>query len=447
MKRQLSSAILLIIIFAALEISPAAQAQSNPPPAPPQRPAIQVPAPSRPLSPSAVITMDEAIELARHNNPELQAQRTLVYQNREQEVTANLRPNPTLSWDAQYIPIFQPDLFSSNYMDTTAQFDMGIGYLFERGQKRQHRLAAAKDATAVTEAQVLDTERTTVAATAQQFVTALLAKSNLDLAEHLLDSYQHTVDAAHERQKAGKMTNADMLKIQLETLQFQNAVTAARIALAQALNTLRELIGFDAVPRNYDIVGQLAYEPVTLTLEELEQRAIASRPDLQAAQRGVTAAQSQIGLAKANSRQDVSVAFDYSHVNAANLSAFFFSIPLPVFNRNQGEVARTYYALAQSQYLEKAAEQTVRTDVKNAYEMLLNNRDILQMYDAGYLEKSQQSLDLEQSAYAQGDASLLDFLDAQRSYRSTQLSYRQGLASYMGALEQLRQAVGTRALQ
>ncbi len=447
MKRQLSSAILLIIILAALAISTAAQAQSNAPQAPPLRPATQVPAPSKPLNPSAVISMDEAIELARRNNPELQAQRTLVYQNREQEVTANLRPNPTLSWDAQYIPIFQPDLFSSNYMDTTAQFDMGIGYLFERGQKRQHRLAAAKDATAVTEAQVLDTERTTIAATAQQFVTALLAKSNLDLTEHLLDSYQHTVDAAHERQKAGKMTNADMLKIQLETLQYQNAVTAARIALAQALNTLRELIGFDAVPRNYDIVGQLAYQPVTLTLGELEQRAIALRPDLQAAQRGVTAAQSQIGLAKANSRQDLSVTFDYSHVNAANLSAFFFSIPLPIFNRNQGEVARTYYALAQSQYLEKAAEQTVLTDVKNAYEMLLNNRDILQMYDAGYLEKSQQSLDLAQSAYAHGDARLLDFLDAQRSYRSTQLSYRQGLASYMGALEQLRQAVGTRQLQ
>jgi outer membrane protein, heavy metal efflux system len=447
MKRQLSSATLLIIIFAALAISTAVQAQSNVPPAPPQRPAIQIPAPSRPFNPSAVISMDEAIELARRNNPELQAQRTLVYQNREQEVTANLRPNPTLSWDAQYIPIFQPDLFSSDYIDTTAQFDMGIGYLFERGQKRQHRLAAAKDATAVTEAQVLDTERTTIAAAAQQFVTALLAKSNLDLTEHLLDSYQHTVDAAHERQKAGKMTNADMLKIQLETLQFQNAVTAARIALAQALNTLRELIGFDAVPRNYDIVGQLAYQPVTLTLGELEQRAIALRPDLQAVQRSVTAAQSQIGLAKANAHQDLSAAFNYSHVNAANLSAFFFSIPLPIFNRNQGEVARTYYALAQSQYLEKAAEQTVLTDVKNAYEMLLNNRDILQMYDAGYLEKSQQSLDLAQSAYAHGDASLLDFLDAQRSYRATQLSYRQGLASYMGALEQLREAVGTRDIR
>lgn len=430
-----------------LPVAASSQAQSNAPPPPPQRPALQIPAPSKPSNPSAVITMEVAIELARRNNPELQAQRTLVYQNREQEVTANLRPNPTLSWDAQFIPIFQPDLFSSNYMDSAAQFDLGIGYLFERGQKRQHRLAAAKDATAVTEAQVQDAERTTVAATAQQFVTALLAKSNLDFTEHLLDSYQHTVDAAHERQKAGKMTDADMLKIQLQTLQFQNDVTAARISLAQALNTLRELIGFDAVPRDYDIVGQLAYQPVTLTLEELERRAIALRPDLQAAQHGVTAAQSQIGLAKANSRQDLSVTFDYSHVSAANLSAFSFSIPLPIFNRNQGEVARTYYVLAQSQYLEKAAEQTVITDVKNAYETLLNNRDILQMYDAGYLEKSQQSRDLAQSAYTHGDASLLDFLDALRSYRSTQLSYRQGLASYMGALEQLRQAVGTRVLQ
>lgn len=445
MKRQLPSAILLTMVCTVL--TTLTLAQSNALQAPPQRPATQVSAPGKPYLPSVAITMDEAIELARRNNPGLQAQRTLVYQNREQEVTANLRPNPTLFWDAQYIPIFQPDLFSSNYMDNTAQFDVGVGYLFERGQKRQHRLAAAKDATAVTEAQVLDTERTTVAATAQQFVAAVLAKSNLDFTEHLLDSYQHVVDAAHERQKAGKMSNADMLKIQLQTLQFQNDVTSARIALVQALNSLRELIGFESVPRNYDIVGQLAYQPVTLTLEELERRAVALRPDLQAAQRGVTAAQSQIGLAKANSRQDLSVTFDYSHVSAANLSAFFFSIPLPIFNRNQGEVARTYYVLAQSQYLEKAAEQTVITDVKNAYETLLNNRDILQMYDAGYLGQSQQSLDLAQDSYAHGNASLLDFLDAQRSYRSTQLSYRQALASYMGALEQLRQAVGTRVLQ
>jgi cobalt-zinc-cadmium efflux system outer membrane protein len=165
------------------------------------------------------------------------------------------------------------------------------------------------------------------------------------------------------------------------------------------------------------------------------------------AQRGITAAQSQIGLAKANAKQDITGTFDYTHVNASNDGAFFFAMPLPIFNRNQGEVARTYYALTQSQFLEKAAEQQVLTDVKNGYETLLNNRDIVQLYDNGYIQQAQQSLDIAQFAYQHGAASLLDFLDAERTYRSTELGYRQALASYMTALEQLRQAVGTRELQ
>ena len=111
-----------------------------------------------------------------------------------------------------------------------------------------------------------------------------------DFTEHMLDSYQHTVDASQERQKNGKMTTADLLKIQLQTLQFQNDVTAARIALVQALNTLRELMGFDSVPRDYDIVGDLGYTPITLTLSDLQTQALVSRPDLEAARRGVTAA-------------------------------------------------------------------------------------------------------------------------------------------------------------
>jgi cobalt-zinc-cadmium efflux system outer membrane protein len=404
-------------------------------------------APGKPRTPEMVITIDQAIELAKKNNPALQAQRTLISQGREQEVTANLRPNPTLSWDAQFLPLFTPDLWSSDYINSVAQFDVGIGYLFERGKKRQHRLQAAKDMTSVTEAQTEDLERTTVANTAQQFVAALLAQSNLDFAEHLLDSYQHTVSISQEQQKAGAISQADLLKIQLQMLQFQNDVATAKIALVQALNSLRELMGFDSVPRNYDVSGRLAYQPVSPPLEELQARALRTRPDLRAAQRGVTAAQSQIGLAKANAKQDLNATFDYTHVNAANLGAFFFTIPLPIFNRNQGEVARTWFALTQSQFQEKAAEQTVLTDVKNAYETLLNSRDVVQLYDNGYIQQAQQSLDIAQYAYQRGAASLLDFLDAERSYRETELSYRQALAAYMSAVEQLRQAVGTRELQ
>lgn len=442
----------LLFSGAALCAQAPATPQTAPPNAPQASPAPTIPgpqmqAPGKPRTPEMVITIDQAIEFAKKNNPALQAQRTLISQGREQEVTANLRPNPTLSWDAQFLPLFTPDLWSSDYINSVAQFDVGIGYLFERGKKRQHRLQAAKDMTSVTESQTLDLERTTVANTAQQFVAALLAKSNLDFAEHLLDSYQHTVGISQEQQKAGAISKADLLKIQLQMLQFQSDVTTAKIALVQALNSLRELMGFDSVPRNFDVSGSLAYQPLNLSLEDLQARALRTRPDLQAAQHGITAAQSQIGLAKANAKQDLTATFDYTHVNASNVGAFFFNIPLPVFNRNQGEVARTYFALTQSQFLEKAAEQTVLTDVKNAYETMLNTRDVVQLYDNGYIQQAQQSLDIAQYAYQRGAASLLDFLDAERSYRETELSYRQALAAYMSAVEQLRQAVGTRELQ
>jgi outer membrane protein, heavy metal efflux system len=419
-----------------------------PAPAAPQVPGVlQLPAMPAPQKPAMLITIDQAIEYAKRNNPTLQANRTLISQNQEQEVTANLRPNPVLTLDAQFLPIFSPDNFTSTYINVLAEFDAGVAYLFERGKKRQRRLQAARDVTAVTEAQVADAERTTVENAAQQFIAALLAKDNLEFATRLLDSYLHTVGIGQERYKAGGMSKADLLKIQLQTLQFQTDVTAAQIAKVQALGSLRQLMGFDSVPRDYEVAGDLAYHPLSLRLEELQARALQLRPDLLAARRSIAAAQSQIGLAKANAKQDLTFTFDYSHVNASNNGSFFFNVPLPIFNRNQGEVARTYYVLTQTQFLEKAAEQAVLTDVRNAYEALLNSEEVVQLYEKGYLQQAQQSLEITQFSYQHGAASLLDFLDAERSYRSTELSYRQALATYMSALEQLRQAVGTRELQ
>ena len=86
------------------------------------------------------------------------------------------------------------------------------------------------------------------------------------------------------------------------------------------------------------------------------------------------------------------------------------------------------------------------TDVANAYESLRTNDQIVQLYQSGYLKQAEDSRDISQYAYQRGAASLLDYLDAERSYRATELAYRQSLATYMSALEQLRQAVGTRSL-
>ncbi len=395
---------------------------------------------------STQISLDQAIELAVANNPNLKASRTQIDQNKAQEITANLRPNPSFSVDSQFLPIFNPSQFTTDTLDTLSQFDLGLGYLFERGGKRKRRLQAARDATAVTRSQVSDAERTLTFNVAQQFINALLAKSNLDFATQDLEGFQQTVNISDERYRAGDISEADLLKIKLQLLTFQTDVAQARVAKAQALINLRQLLGYDSVPRDYDVAGDLQYIPLTSGLDDLQASALQNRPDLQAARLGVTAAQSQVGLAKANGKQDVNVSLGFSHVSGLTSTSWFVSMPLPIFDRNQGEIKRTEFAVNQSAFSATSAEEGVIADVRNAWEAAGSNEEIVKLYTSGYLKQAQDSRDITNYAYKGGAATLLDLLDAERSYRSTQLGYRQALATYMVSVEQLRQAVGTRKL-
>jgi outer membrane protein, heavy metal efflux system len=395
---------------------------------------------------TTLISLDQAIDLALAHNHSIKATRTLIFQNQAQEITANLRPNPTLGADTQFVPVFNPQDFSGENLNEIQQFDVGIGYLFERGHKRQRRLQAARDQTDVTRAQVTDAERILAFNVGQQFVSALLAESTLQFALQDLQSFQQTVDIGEAEFKAGYIGEGDYLKIKLQLLQFQTDVSSARLAKVQALVGLRELLGYNTVPANYDVIGDLAYQPLKANLEDLQMKALGERPDLRAAQLGITAAQSQILLAKANAKVDVTGTGDFTHVSGENTASFFVNFPLPIFNRNQGEIARTGYALTQAQEQQQSASDTVLSDVANAYEALRSNDEVVQLYTSGYLKQAQDSRDISEYAYKRGAASLLDFLDAERSYRSIQLAYRQALGSYMTALEQLKEAVGTRSL-
>jgi outer membrane protein, heavy metal efflux system len=395
---------------------------------------------------ATTITLDQAIDLAMKNSPTIKATRTQIDQNKAEETTANLRPNPVLVWDTQFLPFFSPSTFTSGDINQASQFDIGLSYLFERGRKRQARLKAAQDQTSVTAATVTDNERALKFNVAQQFVNALLAKSNLDFAIQDLKTFKQSVDINEERYKAGDISKNDFLKIKVQLLQNETAVATARLAKAQALISLRELIGYQSVPRDYDVAGDLEYQRLKSTEDELETMAIDQRPDLRAAKFGVTAAQSQLTLAKANGKQDLNVTADYSHVSGTNSASFFFSLPLPIFNRNQGEIARTQFAISQADFTLTAAEETVRTDVRNGYEGIEDNAQIVDLYQSGYLDQAKESRDITEFSYRQGASPLLDYLDAERSYRATELAYRQALASYMLALETLRQAVGVRNL-
>src|ERR1700752_4629959 len=236
-----------------------------------------------------LINLDQAIHLALAHNHNLQATRTLILQNQAQEITANLRPNPTLGADTQFVPFFSPQDFSGQNLNEVQQFDVGIGYLFERGHKRQRRLQAARDQTAVTRAQVGDAERALAFNVGQQFVSVLLAESTLQFALQDLKDFQDEVSISEAQLKAGAISEGDYLKIQLQLLQFQTDVSSARLAKVQALVSLRAFLGYDAVPENFDVRGELADQPMQAKLEDLQAKALQQRPDFRAAELGVTA--------------------------------------------------------------------------------------------------------------------------------------------------------------
>src|SRR5262249_34942711 len=209
-----------------------------------------------------------------------------------------------------------------------------------------------------------------------------------------------------------------------------------------ALISLRQLIGYDVVAPGFQIVGELTYQPLTEKLEQIQTTALQLRPDLAAARQSTVAAHSQIALAQANAKQDLTTVVSYSHTSGISASSFSFNIPLPVFNRNQGEISRTRFAETQAVYNAKAAEDSVLKDVEVAYEEAKANQNIVELFLSGYLKQAQQSREISQFAFRQGAASLIDLLDAERSYRNTELTYRQALANYALSLRQLRQAEG-----
>lgn len=392
------------------------------------------------------ITLDQAVEMALQHNHNMLAMMTTIQQAQAEETTANLRPNPSLFADWEYLPLFSSASQNSQYLQGSTEGDLGLSYLIERGKKRQHRLRAAEDITAQTRSQVEDNARSLTFNVATDFVNVQLAESTIDLAQQDLKSFKQTVDLSELSYKKGAISEDNFLKIKLQMLQFETDLQQAELAKVQGLSDLRQLLGYESVSADYDVAGPFDYMPVKGNVEDFQLKALQNRPDLRAAMQGVTAAKSQYDLQKAVGKVDVTVQGNYSHVNGINAVTFYGSVPLPVFNRNQGEIARTRFAITQADEQQKFTNGQVLTDVHDAYESLREDERVVQLYRSGYLDVTEKDRDISEYSYKRGATSLLDFLDAERSYRSTQLGYRQSLASYLLAIEQLKESVGNRSI-
>jgi cobalt-zinc-cadmium efflux system outer membrane protein len=396
--------------------------------------------------PMTRVSMDDAIRLAIERNQSLTAQRLAIDASKADEITAALKPNPGLSVGADGLALFSPSQLTPGFLKDNVAYSGSLSYLFERGGKRGQRITVAQDTTDLTAKTVLDAERQLRFQTEQAFIGVLLAKSVLDLAQQNLTSFSDVVDINQQRVASGDLAEGDFFKISIQKLQFEQDVSAGEVGLVQAKANLRQLVGYDTVSEDFDVVGDLTYVKREANLDDLKQQALAARADLLAAQSGVRLAQDTVKREHANAARDLAGNASYTHTGPDNSVGVGASIDLPIHDRNQGNIAHAEVAARQAVETEIATRYGVMTDVVNAYAAFQTNDKVVNLFQSGYLDQSRQSLDISQYVFERGAGSLLDLLDAERTERETQLAYREALAAYLTSVRQINFAVGRQVM-
>ncbi len=378
-------------------------------------------------------------------NPTLQAGRIGIDEARAQEITAYLRPNPDLTMTLDQIdPIgtnpYRPLGYALPFVSSS--------YLHERGGKRELRLESARKATAVAVSQLADQERTLLFNLRNAFVQTLQQKSVLALATENLAYYDRLLGVSGERFKAGDIAQVDLDRLELQRVQFETDLQTATVNLRTAKIELLATLNDHSPVEQFDVTGPFEFTEQTLTLDELHRTALANRPDLKAALQAVDKAKTDYRLAVANGTTDPTFGLDVARNPPIPIYlGFSVTVPLRIFDRNQGEKARTQLDIRRNERLREAAAVQVFSDADSAFATWNSNRVLLRRYKTKYLDQATRVRETVSFAYEHGGASLLDFLSAQNDYRSVQLNYLNLVGAYMTAASQLNMAVGTEVVK
>ncbi len=366
--------------------------------------------PQPPTSPNA-ITMQQAVDLARTNNPTLLAAQQNLLSVRAQEIQAGVRQNP-------FFTVAGSNLNQPSDANNPYAVSVGVARLFERGEKRRWRLDAARSTTVQTDDQLQLTIQQTILAVRQAFTNFVIAKAAKKLADDNLADYKHELQIGKDRYSAGDIAKLDFERLDLQLAQFEtdesNAITAAQ----QASYQLQVLLGYDRPHTDFDVIGDVVPPPIPFTMDDLEQKGLAARPDLKAAIAAVAVADANIKLAYANGTADPTAEVDYDRNGPDNSVGLSFNIPIRIFDRNQGNKETARYAAQSSRLSVTAARNQVISDVDQAYIGYFNAKVLSDRYNGHYLDEAKDVLDISKFSYDHGGLALIDYLDALRDFRS-----------------------------
>jgi outer membrane protein, heavy metal efflux system len=403
-----------------------------------------------PGSPRA-LTWQETQERFKVNNPTLLAGKVNIDEARADEITAYLRPNPdlTLLTDGTQISPFEG--VWRPFAGT--MFSTSFSYLHERRHKRELRLASAQNATAIAISTQTDLERNLTFNLRDAFDRVLLAKAITGVAKENLDFYDKEITINRDRFNAGAISKVDFQRVELQRIQFESDLQTAQVNLRTAKIDLQALLRDKTPIEEFDVVEEFEFRETAAKLEDLRKLALETRPDLREAAQSLEKAKTDHQLAVANGSTDPTFSAVWSHngsfnnPNANETLGASVSIPLRIFDKNQGEKLHTQLDIGRNERLRDATETGALRDVDSAYATLQSTIGLLRPYKDKYLKEADDIRSTVSFAYEHGAASLLDFLDAQKQYRDTRLNYLNLVGAFFSAANQVNFSVGREVIR
>jgi cobalt-zinc-cadmium efflux system outer membrane protein len=397
------------------------------------------------------LTWDEVKARFEAANPTLRADAMNVDEMKAAEITAFLRPNPQFTFSMDGTQIAPDDGHWIPLAGT--QYEPNISYLHERDHKREFRLKSAQEGTQIAQSQHADLDRTMIFTLRSAFVQTLQAKTVLKLARDDLEYYDHIIQISRDRFNAGDIAQIDLDRIELLRVQYESEIQTALVNLRTSKIQLLQLLNDRTPVEQFDVDGPFDFSDNLSPLEDFRKVALDERPDLRAALQSLQQADTNHKLAVANGSTDPTFGAWYTYNPSFNnpyddqTLGLSVSIPLRIFDHNQGEKKRTQIDIGRNQQLTDAARAQVFSDVDSAYAQVESDIALLKPYKAKYNDQATRVRDTVTYAYQHGGASLMDLLNAQSEFRTVQLAYLQLIGTYLTAAGQLNLAVGSEVIQ
>ena len=390
------------------------------------------------------LTLDQAVSEALQRNAALLAERSNIAVAEARIITARLRPNPTLTFSPNHLDLLGTG-FNDNNKGGPGEATLHADYTLERGGKREARVAVAQAARSVTELQFLNTVRGAVLDVQNAFVDVLLSKETLALARQNREALARIVEVNTVRQKAGDIAEVELIRSRLAALQYENSVRQAELGVRNALSRLQTLMGRPRPLPSFDVQGDLRRDSAALDLEALQQTAEGQRPDVRAFSSDVERAGAELRSQMAQAKVDYTVGTEYTRQqwNArANALGFSFNVPIAIYNRNQGEIARAREEERQARLRVQAVQTAVAGEVETSYQQYLTARGLLENIEGKMIQGARDVREITEFSYSRGDATLLELLDAQRAFNETMQAYNEARAEYARSLYLLDSVTG-----